>query len=229
MPMAACQAAEEWAEWICKDARGLFGGFAASQEASDVVPTQRVWSFCEPRTPFHPRARSDCRGLWSSMGTVTYRPASAESISLDMNILTSSQSLALLLQRNLSQTLMAVRRRVAMRGWLVKARPEVKAPEAFTTGHQNDARQRIRSRINARQLPRGPGRATYGLRCSGKICDACAGPIFPYQTQYLLEFGPLLFPTERLRMHRVCFLIWREYTQTPVVEGKALCTAQALG
>jgi len=92
-------------------------------------------------------------------------------------------------------------------------------PQTLPTGHQDDTRRRILGRLIAHRLPNGPGKVRYGMRCSGRICDACARPIFPYHTQYLLEFGSNSVPVEQqLRMHRACFLIWREYSSALAAE-----------
>ena len=116
-------------------------------------------------------------------------------------------------QHNLSQTMIAIRKGVMTRGWGVKSTPQAEDPPTLTTGHQDDTRRRILGRLMAHRLPNVPGKVTYGMRCAGRICDACACPIFPYHTQYLLEFGSASVPIERqLRMHRACFLIWREYS-----------------
>jgi hypothetical protein len=68
-------------------------------------------------------------------------------------------------------------------------------------------RDRIRRLLDSRELPCEPDRAWAGRGGHGTHCVACGEPIASSDVEFeveLLSGGPVL------RLHRLCYAIWRE-------------------
>jgi hypothetical protein len=77
-------------------------------------------------------------------------------------------------------------------------------------------RDRIRRLLANRQLPCEEGRAWAGRGGSGTHCVACGEPIAPTDVEFEVELssgGPAL------RLHRVCYAVWREECEPSIARG----------
>jgi hypothetical protein len=73
-------------------------------------------------------------------------------------------------------------------------------------------RQRVRRLLADRVLPCDQERAWAGPGGQGTHCVACDEPIAPTEIEFEVE---LVSPGPVLRLHRVCYAIWREECEPP--------------